>query len=400
MIRLLTINKNFRLFWMASCISSVGDYVDDIAFSMLVYLYTKSTLITSYVFAIKLIFSFVSMFTASIVDHNNKKEIMIITSIGQGILLLILFLLYGLNYVTVPLLIIFVTVQTLFSTFSIPAQNALLPLLISDEDAIVARASSSMIQQFIQIFAYIGSGMLINFIGISGAILIDIFTFLGASILLLGVKYEEIRINENNKVPFLKTVNNGFRFIFLNKIVMIVLIVTFWGNLFASPIDSLAVVYFSVFFSDKFMYSIFMAAIAIGGIVGTWGLTKCKDKFPMNILLAVGYGFGGLGITLMLFYSCSVVPIIGGFLYGISNGFVSIMNGVLLQVNTPNEMMGRVFSAFRCVTFASGPVGIVAIGYLGEKIALNILFGILGILLLVIAFVCLKSITDSKIKRL
>ena len=120
----------------------------------------------------------------------------------------------------------------------------------------------------------------------------------------------------------------------------------------------------------------------------------------MNILLAVGYGFGGLGITLMLFYSCSVVPIIGGFLYGISNGFVSIMNGVLLQVNTPNEMMGRVFSAFRCVTFASGPVGIVAIGYLGEKIALNILFGILGILLLVIAFVCLKSITDSKIKRL
>lgn len=186
MIRLLTINKNFRLFWMASCISSVGDYVDDIAFSMLVYLYTKSTLITSYVFAIKLIFSFVSMFTASIVDHNNKKEIMIITSIGQGILLLILFLLYGLNYVTVPLLIIFVTVQTLFSTFSIPAQNALLPLLISDEDAIVARASSSMIQQFIQIFAYIGSGMLINFIGISGAILIDIFTFLGASILLLG----------------------------------------------------------------------------------------------------------------------------------------------------------------------------------------------------------------------
>ena len=109
MIRLLTINKNFRLFWMASCISSIGDYVDDIAFSMLVYLYTKSTLITSYVFAIKLIFSFVSMFTASIVDHNNKKEIMIITSIGQGILLLILFLLYGLNYVTVPLLIIFVT---------------------------------------------------------------------------------------------------------------------------------------------------------------------------------------------------------------------------------------------------------------------------------------------------
>lgn len=74
MIKLLKKNRNFRIFWEATCISGIGDYVDDIAFSMLIYMFTESTLITSYVFAIKMILSFVSMFTATIVDYNNKKK--------------------------------------------------------------------------------------------------------------------------------------------------------------------------------------------------------------------------------------------------------------------------------------------------------------------------------------
>lgn len=57
-------NKNFRFFWIASCISTIGDFVDDIAFAQLVYFVTKSTLLTSYVFAIKVVFTFLSTLTA------------------------------------------------------------------------------------------------------------------------------------------------------------------------------------------------------------------------------------------------------------------------------------------------------------------------------------------------
>lgn len=134
----------------ASCISGIGDYVDDIAFSMLIYKFTESTLLTSYVFAIKMILSFVSMFTSTIVDYNNKKKILIVTSFGQGIVLLMLLFIYNTGYISTFILIVFVTIQTIFSTFSTPAQNALLPLLVSDDDAITARASNSMFQQFIQ----------------------------------------------------------------------------------------------------------------------------------------------------------------------------------------------------------------------------------------------------------
>lgn len=398
MIKLLKKNSNFRIFWEATCISGIGDYVDDIAFSMLIYMFTESTLITSYVFAIKMILSFVSMFTATIVDYNNKKKILIITSFGQGVLLLVLLLIYVTDNISTLILIIFVTIQTIFSTFSTPAQNALLSLLVFDDDVIVARASNSMFQQFIQIFSYVGSGALITAVGIYGAIMIDIITFFIAGFLLLFVKYSETDERNRGSMKFSKTVKEGFKFIFTSKIVIVILVVTFLGNLFASPIDSLSVAYFTEFFTDKYIYSVFMATIAIGGIVGTWILTKLKDKMSMNLLLAMGFAFGGFGIVLLLFYNNIIFPIIAGFLYGVSNGFVSIMNGVLLQINTPREMMGRVFSAFRCVSFASGPMGIIIVGYLGEYIGLNKIFFCLGCLLIMTSLISLKYTATSKIE--
>lgn len=397
MFKLLKKNKNFRIFWEASCISGIGDYVDDIAFAMLIYRITESTLITSYVFAIKMILSFVSMFTASIVDYSNKKKILIVTSFGQGVLLSALLVMYLSGHITTPILILFVTIQTIFSTFSTPAQNALLPFLINDDEAIVARASNSMVQQFIQIFSYVGSGALITAVGISGAIIIDIITFFAAGFLLFFVKYFEAVERSREKMEFSKTVKEGFRFIFTGKIIIAVLVVTFLGNLFASPIDSLSVAYFTEFFTDKYIYSVFMAAIAAGGIIGTWLLTKLKDKMSMNLLLAMGFAVGGVGIALLLFYNNIAFPIAAGFLYGVSNGFVSIMNGVLLQINTPREMMGRVFSAFRCVSFASGPIGIIIAGYLGEYVSLNKIFFGLGCLLIMTSLISFKCTAGTQI---
>ena len=396
MINLLKKNRNFRIFWKASCINAIGDYVDDIAFAMLIYTVSESTLITSYVFAIKMILSFVSMFTSSIVDYNNKKKILIITSFGDCILLSILLLIYLGGHISIPILIIFVTAQTIFSTLSIPAQNALLPLLIFDDDAIVARASHSMFQQFIQIFSYVGSGALITAIGISGAIIIDIFTFFVAGFLMLFIKYSETFERSRKKMNFSKTVKEGFHFIFTSRIIAAIMVVTFLGNFFASPVDSLSVAYFTNFFADKYVYSVFMAVIAIGGIIGTWLLTKLKDKIAMNLLLAMGFAFGGVGVALLLFHHNIMFSVVAGFLYGISNGFVSIMNGVLLQINTPKEMMGRVFSAFRCVSYASGPIGIIIVGYLGEYVSLNKIFFVLGCLLLLTSLISLKYTMASQ----
>lgn len=290
MRQLLKTNKNFRLFWMAISISSLGDYVDDIAFAQLVYLVTKSTLLTSYVFAIKIVFTFLSVFTATYVDRHNKKKILIGTSAGQGIVLVFLLFLYQNQMLNSYILIGFVTIQTVFSTFGTPAQNAFLSCVVTKEEMLSARSSLHMFMNFIQIFSYTCAGALITFIGIPGAILLDAFTFLLAVILMCLTENKE---GENQKFhstqEFFENVREGFHFVLHEKLIYSVLIVTFFGNLLIAPVEGLMPAYLAQGGYGDYAYASFMIGIALGGIGGAWLLTKVQDKLEKGKLFACGF---------------------------------------------------------------------------------------------------------------
>ena len=392
MRQLLKTNKNFRLFWMAISISSLGDYVDDIAFAQLVYLVTKSTLLTSYVFAIKIVFTFLSVFTATYVDRHNKKKILIGTSAGQGIVLVFLLFLYQNQMLNSYILIGFVTIQTVFSTFGTPAQNAFLSCVVTKEEMLSARSSLHMFMNFIQIFSYTCAGALITFIGIPGAILLDAFTFLLAVILMCLTENKE---GENQKFhstqEFFENVREGFHFVLHEKLIYSVLIVTFFGNLLIAPVEGLMPAYLAQGGYGDYAYASFMIGIALGGIGGAWLLTKVQDKLEKGKLFACGFFLGALGLG-MLYLNHIVMVYISALFLGASCSFVSVLNATILQMNTPKEMMARIFSIFKCISCVASPLGIVAAGALGEVLDMAVVFMILALPLLLNALLTRKVI--------
>lgn len=381
MTQLLKNNANFRRYWVAICITSIGDYIDDIAFAQLVYIITKSTLLMSYVFAIKIVLTFLSIFTATYVDKHNKKNIIRLTTIAQGVNLLCILIIYKLNFLSTALLLIFVTVQTIFSTFSIPAQNAIMPLLVKNEELINARSAISIFLQFIQIFAYMFSGILINYIGISGVMFIDAITFFVSAMVISFVVTQEFYNKSEVEQGFFFDVGEGIRYVIKVREIFIILIITFLGNMFSAPVDSLMPAYFAQANYRDSAYSIFMVGIAVGGCLGNWILTKLQKLLSGNKMFALGFGFGAVGM-MCLVYNRFYFPFISAILIGVSYGMVSIMNATLLQIMTPDDMLARVFSIFKCISYIASPVGIVMAGYMGEFIEMKWIFGIFGLLLL------------------
>lgn len=78
MKELFVSNKRYRLFLIGVVVSNAGDYIDDIAFAQLVYSITKSTLFSSYVFAVKIVFSFLNILSDCNIwkkTANNKHKI-------------------------------------------------------------------------------------------------------------------------------------------------------------------------------------------------------------------------------------------------------------------------------------------------------------------------------------
>ena len=106
-----------------------------------------------------------------------------------------------------------VTIQTLFSTFSIPAQNAILPYIVSDDDTLNARSLMNMFIQMIQVFSYMCSGIIISFIGITGAIGLDSITFFVSILFLSGIKIKDnAEYGFASSKNFFINVKNGFAF--------------------------------------------------------------------------------------------------------------------------------------------------------------------------------------------
>ena len=150
-MNLLKKNTDFRKFFCATIVSNIGDYVDDIVFVQLVYLITKSTLFTSYVFAIKMVFVFFSIFMATLADRLNKKKLMVFSYIMQACVLIIVTIMYKSNRINFLVLLLTVTMQALFSSILVPTQNAVLSCIVKSEDVVDARALINVVQQFVQI---------------------------------------------------------------------------------------------------------------------------------------------------------------------------------------------------------------------------------------------------------
>lgn len=106
-------------------ISAIGDIVDDVAFMQLVYILTNSTVLSGYIFIVKIIITFLGIFMSSIADKWNKKKIIFFSSFSQAMVLAIIYFIYVNNKLNFIVIIIAMILQTIFYTISAPAKKCL-----------------------------------------------------------------------------------------------------------------------------------------------------------------------------------------------------------------------------------------------------------------------------------
>ncbi len=379
MLKLLKNNMEFRKFWLAITISTIGDFVDDIAFAQLVYLVTGSTLLTSYVFAIKIICSFMSVFTSTFVDRHRKKNILGLSFLLQGITLVVLYSLCSIGKVNTIILLVVVTLQSVFSSFVVPTKNAMIAMIVDKNDIVDARASMSIVSSVVELCSYALSGAIIATIGINYAILLDALTFFISILFIISIvekKENDINISKN----FFEDVSEGFKFILTDKIILVVVLVTFIGNAAMSPVDALMPAYINQSDLPVWSYSTFMILTSLGGLLGGVLVSFMQKKMKKNHILAIGFLAGSVGMILMFMPKIEIL-FISGMLIGISVSIVSVMNAVIIQLETPKEMQARAFSFFSCVTYIASPIGMVLAGGIGENKPMSLIFPIFGVII-------------------
>ncbi|MGH4140865.1 MFS transporter [Clostridium sp.] len=390
-------HKSYLTFIFANLISRFGDSLDSIAFGWMVYILTGSKLLLGTILAVNAIPSILfSAFAGVLVDRLKKKTVLILGYAGRGLMVSIVAFLFMTKLLRPWHLFVITFINSTFESFTMPAQSAILPLLLPKELFLTSSAISSSVYKFAELIGLAAAGVIIAVFGISGAIFIDGATFFIAAILILFIKIKnDIKsVNDLTLNSYFVELKEGLLFIKNNKLLRIIIVLFALINLFLSPIAVLLPAFVKENLnSGPEMLSILGISLTVGMILGGLLVAQFGARFKISNLIIVGFFSVGVSYALLsipgnIIKSTTISCILSSVLFGLMGFLVPIISSPVqtyfLNV-TPRKILGRVSAVLNMVCICATPIGCAASGIISEYVSISALFGAMGIIIILIS---------------
>jgi MFS family permease len=323
------------------------------------------------------------------VDRWDRRKVMVIASLGQGLVILPLFLVHSTETLWIVYVVSFI--QVTLAMFFGPAENALLPLLVPENQLIQANSLNAMNNNFARLIGPPLGGAILAFWGLTGVVLFDSLTFVSAALMILLISQSgkaaspsasEPRSAETAWSRFWREWSEGMEIVRKDRVVRVLFITVVMLNFGGVMIDPLGAAYIvDVVKEGAEIYGLLVAIQAIGGILGGLLAGKVGERVPASRL----YGWAEivLAVVMALRYNIPELPIL--FMMTLLIGLPAALGvaalETLFQRNVPNTHLGRISGALNSTIGITSLFGVLGIsGVLGEFLGivpvLNIAAGI------------------------
>ncbi len=384
--RVLADHRDFRLLLGAGLVSMTGDWILEIGLAYYIYAITGSTLAS----ATMLLASFVPQILFSsvagvFVDRWDRKR----TMIGANLLLCVgltpLVLVHRADQVWIVYVVLMW--EGIIQVFFSPAEQALVPHLVSDDRLVTANALNGQNADLSRLVGSAVGGVVAGLGGISALAAVDAATFVLAASMVAAVRTSG-RAVDSEVAPETSTRElegrlmrlwnewlNGLRAAASQRVLRVIfafVLVTsvgegIMGTLFAPFVRD-------VLHGSAEAYGLIVSVQAIGGIAG--GLVAASVGHRVSAARLFGWGsvvFGVVDLTMFLYplvwvqvWPAAVCMIVVGVPGALTvAGFMT-----LFQRSTADAYRGRVFGAMGLVQSVAMVVGAVGAGFLGSSVGI------------------------------
>jgi len=393
--------RNYGLLWFSQFVSMIGDWALFTALPFFVYQITGSVLATGGMFMIQVVPPLVFGSIAGVfVDRWDRRWTMIGSSLFRGAVLVILLGVRSADMVWLVYIAGFL--ESLASQFFGPANNALLPTLVDEDQLLSANSLDSLGENSARLIGPALGGVLLASIGLQGVILIDIASYILAAFLMYLIR-----------VPIIEAVStvlpedsagstiSAFWGEFIAGIKLVsskkALSGIFWVLGIAFLGDSILTVLWAAFFQDivgvgSAEFGLALTVRGVAGILGGLVIGAVGSKFEPNHLIPFGLIGTGIGLVAMVLWPIYAITLLIMILISVPLMGWLISSQTWIQTHAPEEYRGRVFGVYGTfsallmlfgMAFASGvgdTLGISNTLYFGGVI--YVLSGLLAIILL------------------
>jgi MFS family permease len=341
-------HRDFRLLFFGTSLSHVGDFIQLMAQSWLVWTMTSSPFLLGVVgFCQALPRLLLGAVGGAIVDRMDRRRLLISTQILamlQAFVFWALVYFEGIQFWHVMVLVLFLgTVNTINQT----ARHSLINSLVPRDNLMNAIALNSSMANLAKIAGPSLGGVLISAVGVAGCLFVNAVSFLAIIVTLLVMVFPAVSLRSNAEEPFWEEVREGYRFLRGQRRLFSIILLTYGVALVGTPYSRFLPVFATdVLHAGPSTFGLLLAAPGMGAVIAGLGIASfSRLRRRLHFVAMSVYAFS---LFLVLFSFCRSLPlsILFLILVGASNiAFRAVANSIV-QMETPPELLGRMLSLF------------------------------------------------------
>jgi MFS family permease len=346
----------FRRLWIGRVFSGFGAQMTLIAVMYQVWQMTGSTIWTGAVgLAQALPLIAFGLFAGSLIDRVDRRKFYLIMTTGQAVCSVLLAVQGFFGHLPVMPVLLLVAAQSCFVAGGGPASRTFLPRLLPKDQLAAGLALNRIAFQAAMLAGPALGGLVLGWLGVAGCYLIDVITFAVAFYGAFGLP--PMRPEGEPSRPGLHGVLDGLAFLRRNPPVRGALLTDLATTVLSMPISLFPLINAERFGNNPRTLGLFLTAIAVGGVIAST-FSGVFTRLPWPGLVMLG-GSAAWGVALTLF-GISPNPWIGlAFLVlaGAADTVSVVSRGTIVQLHTPDALLGRVAAAEQIVGQAGPDVG-------------------------------------------
>ena len=370
--------KNFLILWSTQSVSQLGSSITAFALTLWLYEKTGSSLSTAALTICSYApYVLMSIFAGALTDRFDKKKTMLVCDVLAVFCTIVVFGLHSTNRLLVWHLYVLNAISGLMNTVQQPASEVAMTIIIPEKYYQQTSGLRSLSRSLISILNPLIATALYSFVGLNGAIAVDIGSFVVA-FAALQFFIEIPKRQGERKESVLVLAKEGIGFLKDNPMIMTLILFMAGVNLVASAFDATLPGY--VLPNPKGGQAVLGIVTSCSGVAMIIGslivsvLPKPKDRVKvvyLTMLFSLGTENFLLAFARKPFIWC-VGQIIGWILVPVMSANLD----VILRSTIPVELQGRVYACRNTLQFFTIPIGLFLGGFMVDNVCEPLMFAL------------------------
>jgi len=357
-------NPNFRLLWMGSGLSSIGDQFYLVAMPWLILQLTGSGAVLGGIMMIGAIPRSVLMLVGgAVTDRISPRRIMMATASCRTVLVATIAALLWTHRLELWQLYALVFFFGVADAFAAPAAQTFLPSLVNAEQLPAANSVSQATSQLTTLAAPAPAGIIVNSLGIAWAFFIDAVSFLFIIAALWKLPDPPQAASATPPQKMLRSILDGLLYVKNDVALRSLLLVTAVLNFCIAGPFSVGIAFLSKKqFGSPTAFGLLISSLAAGGLAGmlmagVWKLRR-RGLLLLTVCVFLGLCLSSIGLFHRLWPLALLL-----FVMSAASGFMNVQLIAWFQQRVDRILLGRVMSVVIFAAVGLAPLSLAAAGF-------------------------------------